>query len=154
MGCLQEIARLSARWTRLLQDRKSTTLSLLQGRSKSKRAAGQRFSAAFVALLGFLRLIREVVDVAGCPVPFSAESRRSSQASCPQKVSDDSSRRRVLLSPAPQPGGQIFAQGRASVFFEGSCATMDCLDGCPWPLAQRLWLSHVEYCWACWRVKC
>ena len=53
----------------------------------------------------------------GCPVPLSAESRMSSQADCPQKVSDDSSPRRIFLSPAPQLGGQIFVQGRASVFF-------------------------------------
>ena len=53
----------------------------------------------------------------GCPVPLSAESRMSSQADCPQKVSDDSSPRRFFLSPAPQLGGQIFVQGRASVCF-------------------------------------
>ena len=52
----------------------------------------------------------------GCPVPLSAESRMSSQADCPQKVSDDSSSRRVFLESCAVAWRPNICT-RASVFF-------------------------------------
>ena len=83
MGCLQEIARLSARWTRLLQGRKSTT-----------RAAAEESEQQGSDLLQNLR--RCLVYASGGLVPLSAESHMSNKAGYPQKVWGDSSRRRFF----------------------------------------------------------